>query len=46
MAERLNTQLQLEIADRKRMELALVNSEKLAVTARFALTMAMRSTTL
>jgi signal transduction histidine kinase len=40
MAERLNAQLQLEIADRKRMERALVNSEKLAVTARFALTMA------
>lgn len=39
-AERLNTELQLEIADRKRMEQALVNSEKLAVTARFALTMA------
>ena len=39
-AEKLNTQLQLEIADRKRMELALVNSEKLAVTARFALAMA------
>jgi PAS domain S-box-containing protein len=40
MAERLNAQLQLEIADWKRMERALVNSEKLAVTARFALTMA------
>ena len=39
-AERLNAQLQLEIADRKRMERALVNSEKLAVTARFASTMA------
>jgi signal transduction histidine kinase len=39
-AERLNAQLQLEIADRKRMEQALVNSEKLAVTARFASTMA------
>jgi two-component system CheB/CheR fusion protein len=39
-AERLNAQLQLEIADRKRMEHALVTSEKLAVTARFALTMA------
>ena len=39
-AERLNAQLQLEIADRKRMEQALVNSEKLAVTARFAATMA------
>jgi len=40
MAEKLNAQLQLEIADRKRMEQALVTSEKLAVTARFALTMA------
>ena len=39
-AERLNAQLQLEIADRKRMKQALVNSEKLAVTARFASTMA------
>ena len=39
-AEKLNAQLQLEIADRKRMERALVSSEKLAVTARFALTMA------
>ena len=39
-AEKLNAQLQLEIADRKRMEQALVTSEKLAVTARFALTMA------
>ena len=39
-AESLNAQLQLEIADRKRMEQALVNSEKLAVTARFASTMA------
>jgi signal transduction histidine kinase len=39
-AERLNAQLQLEIADRKRMEQALVHSEKLAVTARFASTMA------
>ncbi|HEY5254314.1 MAG TPA: ATP-binding protein [Acidobacteriaceae bacterium] len=39
-AEELNAQLQLEIADRKRMERALVTSEKLAVTARFALTMA------
>ena len=39
-AESLNAQLQLEIADRKRMERALVNSEKLAVTARFASTMA------
>jgi signal transduction histidine kinase len=40
IAEKLNAQLQLEIADRKRMEQALVTSEKLAVTARFALTMA------
>jgi signal transduction histidine kinase len=39
-AESLNAQLKLEIADRKRMEHALVNSEKLAVTARFASTMA------
>jgi signal transduction histidine kinase len=39
-AENLNAQLKLEIADRKRMERALVNSEKLAVAARFALTMA------
>jgi len=39
-AENLNAQLQLEITDRKRLERALVNSEKLAVTARFALTMA------
>lgn len=39
-AESLNAQLQLEIADRKRMEQALVHSEKLAVTARFASTMA------
>jgi signal transduction histidine kinase len=39
-AESLNEQLQLEIADRKRVERALVNSEKLAVTARFASTMA------
>lgn len=40
MAESLNAQLKLEIAERGRMERALVNSEKLAVTARFALTMA------
>ena len=40
MAESLNAQLKLEIAERERMERALVNSEKLAVTARFALTMA------
>jgi signal transduction histidine kinase len=39
-AESLNAQLKLEIADRKRMEHALINSEKLAVTARFASTMA------
>jgi two-component system, NtrC family, sensor kinase len=39
-AEKLNAQLKLEIADRKRMERALVHSEKLAVTARFASTMA------
>jgi len=39
-AERLNAQLNLEIADRKRIEHALINSEKLAVTARFASTMA------
>jgi two-component system NtrC family sensor kinase len=39
-AERLNAQLQLEIVERKRMEQALVHSEKLAVTARFASTMA------
>ena len=36
----LTAQLQQEIAERKRMEQALVNSEKLAVTARFAATMA------
>src|SRR5580692_4925689 len=40
MAESLNAQLKLEIAERERMEQALVKSEKLAVTARFALTMA------
>jgi signal transduction histidine kinase len=40
MADSLNAQLTLEIAERERMERALVNSEKLAVTARFALTMA------
>jgi signal transduction histidine kinase len=39
-AEKLNAQLQLEIVDRKKMERALVHSEKLAVTARFASTMA------
>ncbi len=40
IAESLNAQLKLEIEERKRMERALVESEKLAVTARFALTMA------
>lgn len=40
MADKLNAQLQVEIADRKRMEQALLDGEKLAVTARFALTMA------
>jgi len=40
IAESLNTQLKFEIAERQRMERALVNSEKLAVTAKFALTMA------
>ena len=40
IAESLNAQLKLEIAERERMERALVNSEKLAATARFALTMA------
>ena len=39
-ADNLNRQLQLEITNRQRMERALVNSEKLAVTARFASTMA------
>ena len=39
-ADQLNTQLQREITDRKRMERALVISEKLAVTARSAATMA------
>jgi two-component system CheB/CheR fusion protein len=39
-AEGLNAQLNLEIADRNKMERALLNSEKLAVTARFAATMA------
>jgi two-component system NtrC family sensor kinase len=38
--EKLNAQLQLEMTDRKSMELALVKSEKLAVTARFASSMA------
>jgi len=36
----LTAQLQLEIAERKRMEQALVNSEKLAATARLAATIA------
>ena len=40
MADSLNAQLKLEIGERERMERALVDSEKLAVTARFALTMA------
>jgi signal transduction histidine kinase len=40
VAERLNTQLQREITERKRMERALLNSEKLAATARLASTMA------
>jgi len=40
IAESLNAQLKLEIAERERMERALVNSERLAATARFALTMA------
>jgi PAS domain S-box-containing protein len=40
VAEKLNAQLQVEITERKRMEGALLNSEKLAVTARFADTMA------
>jgi two-component system NtrC family sensor kinase len=40
VAEKLNAQLQLEMADRKRMEQALMNSEKLAATARLASTMA------
>lgn len=38
--EKLNAQLQVEMAERIRMERALRRSEKLAVTARFALTMA------
>ena len=40
VAEKLNSQLQLEMAERKRMEHALMNSEKLAATARLASTMA------
>ena len=39
-AERLNEQLQLEMTERRRMEQALVISEKLAATARLAHTMA------
>jgi signal transduction histidine kinase len=39
-AEKLSAQLQFEIAERKRMEGALVISEKLAATARLATTMA------
>lgn len=39
-AENLNAQLQMEITERKLMEQALLNSEKLAVTARLAATMA------
>jgi signal transduction histidine kinase len=40
VGERLNAQLQQEITERKRMEHALLNSEKLAATARLASTMA------
>jgi two-component system, NtrC family, sensor kinase len=40
VAEKLNVQLQLEITERKRMEQALLNSAKLAATARLASTMA------
>lgn len=40
ITDSLNAQLKLEIGERKRMERALVDSEKLAVTARFASTMA------
>ncbi len=39
-AERLNAELQIEIAGREKMERALVQSEKLAVTASFASIMA------
>jgi two-component system NtrC family sensor kinase len=39
VAEELNAKLQQEMADRKRMEHALLNSEKLAATARLASTM-------
>jgi signal transduction histidine kinase len=40
VAEKLNSQLQMEIAERKRMEQALMNSAKLSATARLASTMA------
>jgi signal transduction histidine kinase len=40
VAEKLNAQLQLEMAERKRMEQALLTSAKLAATARLASTMA------
>ena len=40
VAKHLNAQLQLEITERERMEQALLNSEKLAATARLAATMA------
>ena len=39
VAEELNAKLQLEMAERKRVEHALMNSEKLAATARLASTM-------
>lgn len=39
VTEELNAKLQLEMAERKRMEHALMNSEKLAATARLASTM-------
>ncbi|MBZ5509227.1 MAG: PAS domain-containing sensor histidine kinase [Acidobacteriia bacterium] len=40
VAEKLNARLQREITERKQMEEALIRSEKLAVTARLAATMA------
>jgi two-component system NtrC family sensor kinase len=40
IAENLSAQLRVEIAQRERMERALVRSEKLAIAARFAATMA------
>jgi signal transduction histidine kinase len=40
VAEKLNSRLQLEMAERERMERALLNSEKLAAAARLASTMA------